>query len=170
MTNIILTQDELKIQLNYDENTGLFKRLKSKQGARIGVVSGTSNGSGYLEIRVNCKKYKVHRLVWLYVYGDFPNSEIDHADGDRSNNRIQNLRLCSRSENMRNIGIQKRNKSGFKGVSWYKPKKMWQAQACINNKKKSLGLFKTAEAASDAYQAYVKKHHGNFYKAPNVLS
>lgn len=166
----ILTQSELKIQLHYDENTGLFTRLVAKRGVKVGAVTGSSNGYGYLEIRVNYKKLKAHRLAWLYVYGEFPSCDLDHRDGNRSNNRIKNLRLCTELENLKNSGVRKGNVSGVKGVNWHKSRGKWQARATVNYKPHYLGLFETLEEASAVYQAFAKLHHGEFYRAPSILT
>jgi hypothetical protein len=170
MNNQILTQEELKKQLQYDENTGLFSRFTAKQGARVGLVLGSGDGKGYLEIRVNWKKYKAHRLAWLYVYGEFPNCDLDHRDGNRSNNRIKNLRLCTEMENLKNSGVRSGNVSGVKGVNWHKSRGKWQARATVNYKTHYLGLFETLEEASAAYQAFAILNHGEFYRPPNMLS
>lgn len=170
MNNQILTQEELKIQLHYDEDTGIFTRLAAKRGVKVGAVTGTPNSGGYLEIRVNYKKLKAHRLAWLYVYGEFPCSDLDHKDGNRTNNRIKNLRLCTECENRHNVGATKGNISGVKGVNWHKSRGKWQARAMVNYKPYYIGLFKTLEEASVAYQAFAKEHHGEFYRPPNILS
>ena len=170
MNNQILTQEELKIQLCYDENTGIFTRLAAKRGVKVGVVTGSSNGYGYLEVHVNSKKYKCHRLAWLYVHGEFPNCDIDHRDGNRSNNRIKNLRLCTEMENSKNSGARDGNVSGVKGVNWHKSRGKWQARATVNYKTHYLGLFKTLEEASAAYQAFAMLNHGEFYRPPSMLS
>ena len=170
MKTQILTQEELKIQLHYDENTGLFSRFTAKRGARVGVVLGSGDGNGYLEIRVNYKKYKAHRLVWLYVRGVFPNCALDHIDGNRTNNRIKNLRLCTSAENLHNVGVRKGNISGIKGVNWHKSRGKWQARGVVNHVPYYIGLFKTLEEASAAYQAFAKEHHGEFYRPPSILT
>ena len=170
MNNQILTQEELKKQLQYDENTGLFTRLAAKRGVKVGAVTGTPTSGGYLEIRVNYKKLKAHRLAWLYVYGELPRFALDHIDGNPSNNRIKNLRLCTHTENLHNVGVRKGNISGIKGVNWHKSRGKWQARAVVNHKPYYIGLFKTLEEASAAYQAFAKEHHGEFYRPPSMLS
>ena len=71
-------------------------------------------------ITVDGKRYRAHRLAWLYVYGAWPLGRLDHEDTDRQNNRIKNLRPASNAENLHNRGKQKNNTSGYKSVSWHK--------------------------------------------------
>ncbi len=170
MNNQILTQEELRKYLSYDESTGLFIRLVASQGVKVGDVAGAIVGRGYIRIQLNFERYYAHRLAWFYMYGEFPVGEVDHIDGDRKNNRISNLRVCLKNENLRNAKIRIDNKSGFRGVSWNKRKGRWSAQAAVDKKQYYLGYFTTPEAASAAYQAFAKKHHGEFYRAPNILS
>lgn len=109
---------------------------------------------------VNKKKHKIymHRLIMNPSKDMF----IDHIDNDGLNNTRKNLRICTKSENNMNSGKQKNNTSGFKGVSWNKPKKKWIAQISINGVTTHLGYFDTAEEAYKAYCEACIKHHGGF--------
>ena len=88
---------------------------------------------------------------------------IDHIDNNPSNNNVKNLRWATCKDNGYNRGKNKNNKSGYKGVSFYKPLKKYQAKIRINNKLKHLGYFKTAEEASKAYEAKAEELHGEFF-------
>jgi len=97
------------------------------------------------------------------VYGIDPEElEIDHINGNRADDRIQNLRLATRTEQQWNVGKTKRNKSGHKGVSFYKRLNKWRADIRINGKQKNLGYFETAKEASNAYQEAAKALHKHF--------
>lgn len=159
----MLTQSELKSQLHYDPETGIFTRIVSTSNrVKVGDIAGRKHNFGYLQIQVNGKLYLSHRLAWLYVYGEFPLNDIDHINMIRDDNWIENLREATRSENLFNRGSNKTNTSGFKGVSFNKASNKWVAQAKLNGKKQGLGYFSTPELASEAYQAFTTKHHGEF--------
>lgn len=161
----MLTQERLKEILYYDSDMGIFTWLVSNSPrVNIGDVAGFLSDDGYSKIGIFGKQYRSHRLMWLYVYGSFPPTSLDHIDGDKLNNRVSNLRLCGHAENSRNVGIFKSNTSGFKGVSFNKQTNKWVAQATLNNMLHYLGLFYTPEEASEAYQKFAREHHGEFYR------
>jgi len=140
---IKLTHKRLKEILNYDSDTGIFiRKIKTATNTNIGDVAGhINNKDGYVRIKIDKKLYRAHRLAWFYVYGYFPENDIDHIDRDRSNNRIKNLREVSNSCNIRNTGQFKHNTSGVKGISWNKQHNKWQAQIMNNKKAINLGVF-----------------------------
>jgi hypothetical protein len=99
-----------------------------------------------------------HRAAWLYVHGKWPNGQIDHINGDRSDNRISNLRDVSHSVNQQNVHRPRRdNASGFLGVT--RQKNLWTSQVTVSGKTLHLGLFKTPEEAASAYLEAKRKHH-----------
>ena len=137
----MLTQKKLKQTMHYDPLTGEFIWIVTLCSRAIaGSVAGTLN-YGYIQIMISGKKYLAHRLAWLYVYGYFPEYEIDHKDRDKSNNKINNLRHATRQCNARNIGLRKDNSSGIKGVCWHKQHDKWRVQIKVNNKHRHLGNF-----------------------------
>lgn len=143
-----MTQEQLKLLLRYEPDTGLFFWKASRGAGKINGVAGTIDSDKYRVIGVNGKYHKAHRLAWLYVYGIFPNDKIDHINGVRDDNRILNLRQASQKQNSENIKIYSNNKSGYRGVHFNKPTKSWKAYIRHNKKLKHLGLFKTAEEAA----------------------
>jgi hypothetical protein len=156
MTTHILTQDELKTQLHYNPETGIFTRkvVKSRRKGILGKT-GYINKDGYLEISVNCIKYKAHRLAWLYVTGYFPANHLDHINGDRSDNRYENLREATWKQNNQN-----RRKSVGKfllGVKLCRNK--FQARICLDRIRIHLGTFDTEELAHDAYLKAKRELH-----------
>jgi HNH endonuclease len=164
MTKEILTQENLKQHLHYDLETGLFTRIKKVSNLNIGDMAGGLQLTGYINIGVNGKPYSAHRLAWLYVYGEFPISLIDHINGIKTDNRICNLREASRAQNAQNAKIWNTNKSGFKGVFWLASRNRWIANIILNGKKIRIGSFKNIELAVEERKKYAKLKHGEFYR------
>lgn len=160
----MLTQERLKELLHYDPDTGVFTwRKKSGSRAVVGAVAGCLGGKGYLRIKADGRQYRAHRLAFLYMCGVFPTAGVDHIDHCTRNNSWANLRLATAAENNKNRRINTNNTSGYKGVTWDKSAGKWVAQARLSGKRHNLGYYSTAEAASDAYDAFARKHHGEFY-------
>jgi len=155
-----LTQDLLNELFEYRDGVLYWKVAKSNN-VKVGDVAGSLNGRGYLYTRINSKKYLTHRIIFLMHHGYLPYC-LDHIDGNKINNRIENLRPATTSENCRNSRIGKNNTSGFKGVSWYAPCKKWKARLMINKKEKYIGLFKTLEEAVEAVKKAREELHGEF--------
>lgn len=138
----MITQKRLKELLNYDENTGVFtRRISISNNSLAGDVVGFDDGNGYIQIGVDGNQYRAHRLAWLYVKGEFTKKTIDHENHDRSDNKFNNLREASHSENCRNVSLSINNKSGFIGVTWDKERGKWYSSIRVNQKTKSLGRF-----------------------------
>jgi hypothetical protein len=147
-----LTQDRLKELFLYDADTGIFYRQTQIRGAKgVGEQAG-SNSHGYLLIMIDGKNYSCHRLAWLYMHGEFPDTPLDHINRNRSDNRIINLRQASMKQNSENRGFKSKNKSGYRGVYWVAYRSKWQAKIINNNQTIHLGYFDDAIQASSAYQ------------------
>lgn len=154
-----LTQEVLKENLNYDPNTGIFTRRHSFRVCTAGDVAGFSNGKkNYIRIKLLGDRFLAHRLAWLYVYGTWPENQIDHINCDKTDNRICNLRVVNQFENMQNrISPPLRNTSGYLGVS--KHRKKWRAQIRANNVHINIGTFATPEEAHNAYLEAKRRLH-----------
>lgn len=161
----MISQNELLAALNYDANTGVFTWVrKVRPRSKINdAVGHTCKKDGYLIIGLNKKLYMAHRLAWLYAKGHYPCNQVDHINGNRSDNRLCNLRVCDNTQNSFNSKIRKDNTSGFKGVHFYKRTGKWTACGRVNKKLQHLGTFDTAQDASDAYNKFAKESHGDFY-------
>jgi hypothetical protein len=140
---------------------GLLKRY-DKKPVRLSVVSG------YLCVSLLRKKIAIHRLIFWLTNGDF-SGEIDHRDRNKFNNSPSNLRLASRGDNCRNVGIPKTNTSGYKGVTWHKGAKKWVAQIRFNKKRFYLGLFDDALDAAKAHDKKCIELHGEFALTNKML-
>jgi hypothetical protein len=156
--------DTLKTVLKYNRRTGVFTwKKKTSRKTVIGKAAGGLDMAGYIVIGYGGKNYYAHRLAWLYVYGYIP-KQLDHKDGNRSNNAISNLRECSHTQNVFNSKISKSNTSGYKGVSWHEKAGKWESYVCHNNSKKYLGLFDCPETAAQAYLTAVKNLEPRFVR------
>jgi hypothetical protein len=148
-----LTQNKLKEILNYDNDNGIFTwKINPARNVNCGDIAGSLTVLGYIHITINKKTYKAHRLAWLYVYGKWPDKNIDHINRNRSDNKICNLREVNVSENGWNVGIASDNTSGYKGVYWRKDDKKWAARIQVNGKRKYLGGFENSIQAANAYR------------------
>lgn len=154
----ILTQERLKELLSYDPITGDFiRKIDNCRGGKKGEIVGHLCSEGYIRMRIGCKIYKAHRLVWLYMYGYFPEYEIDHILGIKSDNRLSELREVSRRCNMRNQKIRNTNTSGITGVSPAKGK--WRSIIMVNSKSIHLGYFVSKLDAAEARWEGEKKYN-----------
>jgi hypothetical protein len=162
-----LTQQELKDLLNYDPDTGLFEWISRRGGTRSDLHAGYRHGTGYLAIKVKGKCYKAHRLAWLYVYGKWPDHEIDHINGKRDDNRISNLRDVRKGENQQN---QRAKEGKYPGVSWHKRDKCWVAAIKHNKVRTHLGYFDDPKKAFEAYLLAKKVFHAtaNLNQYPSI--
>lgn len=145
---------------------GLYWTKPSGPRARVSIGSrvGYVNREGYRVFKFEGDHVKEHRVIWYIHNGEIPEGmEVDHINHKRDDNRVSNLRLVSRSDNMKNTSIRKSNSSGFTGVSWCSTSKKWKAQIQVNGKKISLGYFSDIDLAIDARtEANVKYNfHGN---------
>lgn len=130
---------QLKSILDYNPNTGIFKwKISNSNRIKPGDIAGILT-QGYCKIGINGKLYLAHHLAWFYVYGYFPENEIDHINRNGTDNRIENLREVSRICNARNTKNRSNNTSGIKGVSFHKQTNKWQVQITVNQKRISLG-------------------------------
>jgi len=153
-------EKELIQMLRYQPEDGLFFWTENASKAVKNKLAGTIHPAGYIIIGYKGKYYKAHRLAWLYVYGKFPDNMIDHINGIRSDNRIENLRDVDNTINQHNQKTAHVNsKSGLLGVSWNVKNKAWKAQIKHRGEVIYLGLYKTAQLAHEAYLTSKRKLH-----------
>lgn len=156
-----MNQHQLKQILDYNPDTGVFTwKISLSKNVPIGQIAGYRRPDGYIQVGILGKSWLAHRLAWLWVYGEFPSLDVDHIDGDPSNNKIENLRVVPHINNQQNQRrASKNNKSGFLGVS--KDKYSFRAKICVNKKIVCLGSFKTPEEAHEVYiKTKLKVHPG----------
>ena len=150
MTSTMLTQDRLKELLTYDPSTGVFNWRFTRRAAKAGAIAGTRSPKNYIMISVDAKVYPAHRLAWLYTYGEWPISELDHINRIRDDNRVQNLRLANRYINTRNTTTRKDSLSGVKGVRWHKTQARWESRIQHNHKSITIGYYSHLQDAKQA--------------------
>ena len=155
--NSIPSIDVLHRVFSYNDGL-LYWKEKTAACVKIGSKVGVESGRGYLIVPFQYKHYYVHRIIFMMQHGYVPHI-IDHIDGNRSNNKIENLRPATRSENCRNQKTPKNNTSGYKNVFWHKTSKKWKVALSVDGKLKHIGSFSELEAAKiSAHEARIKYH------------
>lgn len=155
----IPSQEVLLSLFEYNQKTGILRwRIPpSRSSALSGGVAGYVNISGYRHLRIHGVVYLAHRVIWTLCTGEQPPEQIDHLDGDRSNNSWANLRASSHAANQQNRCISSRNKSGYTGVRPSLGK--WRAEIRSDGVFRYLGTYDTPELADEAYRAAKKSMH-----------
>lgn len=155
--------DDIGSYLSYDPISGNLTWIKQRGTIRVGHVVQTVETGGYFVVRFRGVLYCAHVIAWLLHSGVWPEQSIDHIDGNKQNNALNNLRPASFSQNMRNRGKNRSNTSGLKGV-WQKKSKpsVWFATITSGGKCVWLGTFKSKADAHDAYVQAATKLHGDF--------
>lgn len=146
----MLTQQQLKELLHYCPETGVWTWIVGGKRRRKGLEAGydhSSRGKKYRCIGVNGRYHLSHRLAFLYMNGEFPETNVDHEDGNGLNNRWSNLQAVTFAENQKNKRLPSNNASGTAGVSWHKRIKKWNAVITVNQIQKSIGYFTNKEDA-----------------------
>ena len=158
-----LTVDLLKHLFDYDKETGnLIWKVSNSHSQKIGDIAGSLHQRlGYVQIGINSKRYYAHRLIFLYHKGYLPKT-LDHINGDRGDNRIENLRAVTASQNQHNRKINSNNTSGYKGVSYNARANKWCAEIHLESKRISLGYYKTPEEADAVVRKAREELHGGF--------
>lgn len=151
--------ESAKNRFHYDPEEGKFYRMRGRATNRRVAEEVEFSNHGYIVLCFLSTKFMAHRIAWAMVYGDLADDVfIDHIDGDKKNNKINNLRIATKQQNAWNVGLAKQNTSGVKGVHFDSHSKMWRA-SCQHKK---LGRFKTKEEAAEAARSYREKAHGQF--------
>lgn len=172
MNKPLLSKARLRRLFDYEDGVLIWRerpRKDSKTQRAFAIFksrfanksAGTLSHTGYVHIEINGVKFLAHRLIWVWHHGRIPkNLTLDHIDSDKSNNRIENLRIATRSQNSANAPISKRNTSGFKGVQASGEK--WSARIRLNGKAHHLGSYTNIEDAIQAYAFASDLAYGEF--------
>lgn len=172
---ILPSQAYLRECFNYDPDTGVLTwrdrplgHFKSRRAYAMwnkkysGRTAGSLMACGYLVVG-RYPAYLIHRVIWKWVIGDDPPEQIDHIDGIRTNNRWENLRLATNSENQRNTSVQRNNQLGIRGV--HKKGGRFRARIFVAGKSQFLGSFATAKEAQAAYDKAAAELFGEFHRS-----
>ena len=157
MAKTDLSAERLRELFDYNPDTGIFTRRISLRGrkCKAGQVLDCPDHEGYLQVCIDWGKYKVHRLAWLYVHGTWPSAHIDHINGVKTDNRIDNLREATDAFNQQNRSA----KGGTLGTRKVKSTGKWTAGIGFNWEYHRLGYFDSQEEAHNAYLEAKKKLH-----------
>lgn len=157
----MLTARRLRQLFDYRQDTGeLVRLIATSRRSKVGEVAGFVGTNGYLYASVDGKTYPLHRLVWVWHGNEV--SEIDHLNNVRSDNRIENLRVATRSQNMWNTRLAKNNTTGVKGVIWKKDKEKFRVRIQVRGKRIHIGDFEDLELAEFVAIEARAKYHGQF--------
>ena len=150
------------VQQLFDYKDGcLYWKESPSKSVRAGSLAGTSNHRGYWKTRIHGKYYGNHRLIFMHFNGYVPNY-VDHIDGNTSNNRIENLRDSTPTQNQLNSRLHKNNTSGAKGVVWSRRMNKWFVQLKVNGTQKYFGSYKDIDYAKFIADAMRYKYHKEF--------
>jgi hypothetical protein len=155
-----LTAALARARLSYDRETGDLRWRKS------GAIAGTVQHRGYRRIVIDRRSFYAHRLAWLISYGRWPDLGLDHINGDTGDNRLENLREATHSQNAANAKLRSDNLRGLRGTVLIKGR--WYARVTKSGKAKYSGPFLTAEEANVSYCVAAAKIHGQFAHRPAV--
>jgi hypothetical protein len=162
-----LSADYVRSILDYNMETGLLTwkyrdKINKTWNSRFANKDAGSINNVCINIKIDGKLYKSHRIAWLIVTGDWPVIGIDHKDGNPFNNKFENLRLAAYYENNRNCSLRKDNKSGIKGVGWYSRYEKWTARIRVFKSNITLGYFDNIDDARKAREEAEIKYFGEF--------
>lgn len=155
-----LTPELLHSLFRYEDGKLLWK-VSHNQRIKIGSEAGTIDARGYRVVKFNGIVQKAHRVIFMMHHGFMPDY-IDHVDGNRLNNKIENLRQATVQQNNHNASIRKDNKSGAKNVNWSNRLNKWIVQISCDGKKKHIGCFEDLELADLVAQEARNKYHKEF--------
>jgi hypothetical protein len=154
-----MNQAEARRLFDYDPETGaLTWRVRTGPRTPVGDEAGHLTDKGYRRVRVHGRLHLAHRIIWLWMTGDWPAGEIDHVNHVRDDNRWTNLREATRVENTRNASMRHDNTSGHVGVHWHRQNQKWMARIKVNGKLTYLGTFESKADAIAARQAAEIEH------------
>lgn len=162
------SQARLKEFFDYHDSGWLVWKKTKGSRTKIGSSAGGITVHGYYTVGFDQKKHQLSRLIYIWHNGDIGAFDIDHKDRVTTNNKITNLRICTRSFNNGNTKIPVTNTTGFKGVSYEKRRGKFEAYINFKSKKKHLGYYERPEDAAVAYNEAAVKYFGEFARLNKI--
>ena len=159
MAEQIITKEYLNEVFEYKDGHLYWKKPGGKR--YINKLAGAVVKNKYIQIQHNGKRMLAHRLIYMMFHGYLPEF-VDHINGNGFDNRIENLREVTHSQNLMNSKLRDTNKTGVKGVHWHKKSQKWYAVITTNKKQKHLGQFDTIEEAEKVVKCARNDLHGEF--------
>ena len=158
----MITQEITNYYYEYKDGA-LFVKNVSKKNTRlkVGDKAGHTTKEGYTLIKINGKSYLLHRVIYFLHHGNFPD-QVDHIDGNQTNNKIENLRSVTGSQNCMNKKISIRNTSGYKNVHWHEAAKKWRVQLKTKGISKNFGCYEDIELADLVAHEVRDKYFGRY--------
>ena len=142
-------------------NGMLFWKISPSYRIKAGDQVGCLNALGYWQTKIKGKKYFIHRLIFLMHHKVLPKF-IDHINRNPADNRIENLRESTKSQNAMNTNLSRKNTTGFKNIYWVKARSQWEVALTINKKRIRIGFFDDFELSKIAAQEARNKYYGEF--------
>ena len=157
-----LNQELLKEYFEYrDGHLWWIKKSSPYSNIKVGQQAGYTSKNGYRQIMLYGKGYLEHRLIWLYHYGELP-MYLDHINGDKLDNRPENLRICTNLQNSYNRTSSKNSSSVYKGVCWDNYYRKWLASYSYKGQSIYVGRFSNEEDAAKAYRKATEHLHKEY--------
>lgn len=150
---------------NKDDGSLVWIKIPPRYNGKVcavGKEAGSIHHTGYRVITLYGKKVQAHRLAWAMTYKEWPVGEIDHANGIRNDNRIENLRVVTRTQNMQNARCKSNSASGIKNVQWDSSAQLWRVRVRVDGKRYHVGRFKNIDDAALAAKEFINKSHKQF--------
>lgn len=164
MDNIIKYAKE-HLSFNFETGEILWVKYPKKYNkVNKPKEAGSLHYSGYRIICLMNKQYMAHRLIWAVYYNKWPDGFLDHVDGNKSNNCINNLRLATRFQNGYNIGPKKISQSGYKNVQWDKDTNKWRVRVRVDGVRHHVGRFEKIDDAINSAKKFMLEYHKEFAK------
>ncbi|MCZ7743491.1 HNH endonuclease [Pseudomonas aeruginosa] len=162
-------QQEMKRIFSYDPETGCLRWKENQQKRFIGRVAGFITHHGYRRVNVGKTKLHAHQIIWLMHHGELPDCEIDHINGMRDDNRLENLRLANQQQNQQNSNVRIDNVLGVKGVR-LRPSGNYQARVKLSDGSRAVKTFRTLTEAVSWLAMQREISHGEYANTPEQIA